>query len=114
MQLKEEVAKEAAATEKAAVGRSDLESTTATAPVSKQPAEKPTKKLSWREQKEFEELEAAIEVLNKRQAEINVVLAKGGDDYDKLTQLTEELSTLMTENDEKSERWLELAERAEA
>ena len=38
---------------------------------------------------------------------------QGGDDYDKLTKLTEELSTLMAESDKKSERWLELAERME-
>jgi hypothetical protein len=44
---------------------------------------------------------------------VSAELAKGGDDYDGMMKLTDELAILVDQIDLKSDRWMELAERAD-
>ena len=74
-------------------------------------AERPAK-MSFKERKEFEALEAEIAALNKEKAELEELLASGadiaGDEFNRLSQRYSELGPLL---DEKEMRWLELSEK---
>ncbi len=73
----------------------------------------PTKsKLSYKEQREFEGLEKEIEQLETEKSELSAQLNNPELDYDKITEVSERLTKLVEELDEKSLRWLELAEYA--
>jgi ATP-binding cassette subfamily F protein uup len=78
------------------------------APSSK-PSEK-KRKLSYKEQKEFETLEKEIGKAESRKLEIEQELSKSGDAYAKIQKLSAELETLLKTLDKKVERWAELAE----
>ncbi len=74
-------------------------------------AERPAK-MSFKERKEFEALEAEIAALNKEKAELEELFASGadiaGDEFKRLSQRYSELGPLL---DEKEMRWLELSEK---
>ncbi len=74
-------------------------------------AERPAK-MSFKERKEFEALEAEIAALNKEKAELEELFASGadiaGDEVNRLSQRYSELGPLL---DEKEMRWLELSEK---
>lgn len=78
--------------------------------VKSEKAEEP--KLSYEERKEYNKLEKEIEKLESKKEEINSKLYEGGQEADELTKLSEDFATLEKQIDEKSERWMELAERA--
>lgn len=80
------------------------------APAAKPEKDKPKKKLTFNEKREFGLLEGEIEKLEARKTEVEELLASGTDDYDRLQELTGELGRVMEEIDKKSERWLELSE----
>ena len=68
------------------------------------------KKLSYKEQKEFEALEVEIPQLEQQKADIEIQLASGtlsSDEIIKASQRHGELNDLI---DEKTMRWLELSE----
>ncbi|KAK3254261.1 hypothetical protein CYMTET_36520, partial [Cymbomonas tetramitiformis] len=71
------------------------------------------KKLSYKEQKEYEGLEAEIEVLSTNKMELEAKIQAVGGDFEQLMKYTEELDATIEAIDIKSERWLELAELAE-
>ncbi|MEM9719878.1 MAG: ABC-F family ATP-binding cassette domain-containing protein [Bacteroidota bacterium] len=70
-------------------------------------------KLSFNEKREFEQLEIAIETLETQKIELLTQINGGEQDYEKLTTLSQNLEKLEEELEERSDRWLELAERAE-
>ncbi|MEM7125441.1 MAG: ABC-F family ATP-binding cassette domain-containing protein [Chloroflexota bacterium] len=70
------------------------------------------KKLSWKEEREFEALEETIEKLEARKAELMTEMAQIGNEYTRLQGLSNELENLESELEEKLERWLELGELA--
>ena len=74
-------------------------------------AERPAK-MSFKERKEFEALEAEIAALNKEKAELEELFASGadiaGDEFNRLSQRYSELGPLL---DAKEMRWLELSEK---
>lgn len=74
-------------------------------------AERPAK-MSFKERKEFEALEAEIAALNKEKAELEEMFASGsdiaGDEFNRLSQRYSELGPLL---DDKEMRWLELSEK---
>ncbi|WP_234736661.1 ribosomal protection-like ABC-F family protein [Tellurirhabdus bombi] len=76
------------------------------APVS--PAAK--KKLSFKEQKEYESLEKEIESLEQRKEEVIGLLNGGTGDHEQLTNWAREIEQLDQQISNKSDRWLELAE----
>jgi ABC transport system ATP-binding/permease protein len=85
-------------------------------------AAKPTKaaeesnaprKLSFKEKRELETLEASIADGEKRQAEIETQLTLYASDAGKLNELFTEQQKLLAQIDREMERWAELSERAE-
>lgn len=72
-----------------------------------QPSDKP-KKLSYKEQRELEALEAAIESLEAEKATIEAALSTGDCSGAEIEQHAKRLSALSDELDEKSDRWLSL------
>lgn len=68
--------------------------------------EKP-KKLSFKEQREFEQLEKDIELLENRKSELESLMS--GPDYIKLAEYTKEYQTVSSELEQKYSRWEELA-----
>jgi ATP-binding cassette subfamily F protein uup len=68
------------------------------------------KKLSYKEQREFELLEKDIPALEKERQEIYSKLDEGGLPYEQLQRLTDRISILTNEISQKELRWLELSE----
>lgn len=71
-------------------------------------------KLSYKESKELETLEAEIPGLEKQLKEKNDALNISGIEPNKLKEILKEIADLTAEIDEKSMRWLELSELKEA
>lgn len=69
-------------------------------------------KLSYKEQREFDQLEKDIEALETEKEELSVSLNNPDLAYEEMTKFSERLTNLMEELDEKTLRWMELAEYA--
>lgn len=67
--------------------------------------------LSWREQRELEELNTTIAWLEERQSEAEAELLSCGSDYVKAGRLAEEIESIRERMDGLLGRWLELSER---
>ncbi|MBU3926518.1 MAG: ABC-F family ATP-binding cassette domain-containing protein, partial [Bacteroidetes bacterium] len=70
------------------------------------------KKLTFSERKEYEQLEKEIELLEKEKETLISFMDSGTHDYEKLTESSERISTLIQLIDDKMMRWLELEEMA--
>ena len=79
-------------------------------PAKEKPKSNRKRKLSFNEKREFEQLEGEIDQMEGRKKEISDLLNGGTSDFEKLTELAQELETLNEELDTKSDRWLELME----
>ncbi len=74
-----------------------------------------SKKLSFKERKEYETLEARIPELEDDKAAIEQILYQNPpDQFEKLQELTDRLAAISQEIDSSTERWMELAEREAA
>lgn len=76
----------------------------------------PAKKLSYKDQRDYDMLPARIEAIDERMAQIADTLADADlytRDFATFEKLTQENSALIDEKDEAEMRWLELAEAAE-
>jgi ABC transport system ATP-binding/permease protein len=78
-----------------------------TEPVKDKPA---VKKLSYKEQREFEGLESEIARLEAQKNELNKKLVEAGNDYAKLEDLGGQLKEIDSSLSEKEDRWLALSE----
>ena len=67
-------------------------------------------RLTWKEQRELEGLEAHIEELEAQKAALQAQINASGSDYVRLSELAEQLHAVEIETDAATERWLELAE----
>ena len=67
------------------------------------------KKLSYKEQREFEALEAELERLNAEKTQIEELLAAGTASYEQIRAASERYETLKSELDAAETRWLELS-----
>ena len=75
------------------------------------PAAKPDgRKLSFNEKREYDALEKEIEQLEQKKKALVQQLNSGTSDHEKLTEWSLEIETISLSIDEKTERWLELAE----
>jgi len=74
------------------------------------PAKETKKKLSYKEKREFEQLEQEIVALEKEQRQLEEALCSGTLSVEELTETSKRLPQLKDELDEKSMRWLELSE----
>lgn len=72
----------------------------------------PSKKLSYKEQKEFEQLEKDIDALEKKRREIEETMNAGIADHSKLDALSKQYQLWGEEVESKTLRWLELSEKA--
>ena len=83
--------------------------------IKKELSEKPkndyTKRLSFKEQREFDELEKQIPLLEEKKKELEEFLNSGTNNHQELLDKSEEISKTIAELDEKELRWLELSER---
>ena len=70
------------------------------------------KKLTYKEQKEFEQIEKDLEALATEKAELEEKISSGSLPYDQLQAASERIGEIMDETDEKEMRWLELSEMA--
>ena len=68
------------------------------------------RKMTFKEKKEFEELEALIAKLEQEKADIEAALCSGTLSVDELTEKSKRLPELNDLIDEKTMRWLELSE----
>ena len=68
------------------------------------------RKLSWKEQREMEQLEKDISALEAEKKELEELLAGGTEDYKVIADASSRYETLKQELDEKELRWLELSE----
>ena len=66
------------------------------------------RKLTWKEQKELEGLEAAIPALEKEKTELEAEMSSGTLPFDRLQAAGERIQAIIAELDEKEMRWLEL------
>ncbi len=73
-------------------------------------APKEKTKLSYKEQKEYEQLEADIESLEKEKNDLEAILAGGENDFEKLEKISVRIGEIIKLTDEKTLRWMELAE----
>ncbi len=73
-------------------------------------AQTPKKKVSYKDQKEFEELEKQISLLEKERKEIYARLSEPALGYDEVQTLTGRISTIVAAVEEKETRWLQLSE----
>jgi len=67
------------------------------------------KKRTYKEQKEFEGIEAEITRLEERKAELEALMSGGETDHVRLRELTSEFETVSSALDAKYERWEYLA-----
>ncbi|MGB0521489.1 MAG: ABC-F family ATP-binding cassette domain-containing protein [Flammeovirgaceae bacterium] len=70
------------------------------------------KKLSYKEKLEYEQLEGEIEALEEEKAQLEEKLTSGETDHQKLQEWSERIAELIDLIDEKTIRWMELAEYA--
>jgi ATP-binding cassette subfamily F protein uup len=72
--------------------------------------DKISKKLSYKVQRELEQLEAEIPELEEKKKQLEQELAQSHSDYAKVQKLSEELQRLNDDLDSKSLRWIEIQE----
>ena len=80
------------------------------APKAERPKPQGPRKLSWKEKKEMEQLEADLESLAKEQKELEAQLESGTLEYQRIKEISSRYQALKAEIDEKETRWLELSE----
>lgn len=83
-----------------------------TEPSKAKPRSAQTRKLSFKERQEFEQLERDIEALEEEKNNIETSLSSGTISVEEITAMSKRLPLLNEELDEKSMRWLELSELA--
>ena len=67
-------------------------------------------KATYKQQREYEQLTAEIEALNKEKAELEALLSGGSTDVARLTEASTRIGEIAAALDEKELRWLELDE----
>jgi ATP-binding cassette subfamily F protein uup len=73
-----------------------------------------SRKLSFKEKREYEQLEAQIPAMEAQKEELEALLYQNPPtDFGDMQTLTEKLANLVQSIDEATERWMELAERME-
>jgi ATP-binding cassette subfamily F protein uup len=88
-----------------------LEEIASQAPTPEKPkTETPVKKLSYKTQRELQDLEVEIPHLELKKKELENRLAEGLSDYNEIQKISEEVSKVTLELDAKSTRWLEIQE----
>jgi ATP-binding cassette subfamily F protein uup len=74
--------------------------------------EKPSSKMSFGEKREFESLEKEIADFEEKKTQIETALSSGDTSSEKINELSTELASLLSVLENKTGRWMELAEKA--
>lgn len=95
--------------------REEAERTTQRAATTSKPQQQRThdtskRKLSFKEQRELEEIERDLATLSTERTTLEEELSSGNADYGRLTELSERIEQIIALIDEKEMRWLELNE----
>ena len=110
----ERLREQATATKKAEVAQKAVAGVSTQASVKTATATKP-KKLSYKEKREYEQLETQIPDMEAEKEAIEKQLyGNSSGDFDEITALSEKLAELSASIDSATERWMELAERVTA
>ncbi len=80
------------------------------AKIKEETVKKDKKKLTFNEQREFEQLGQEIESLNFKKVELVNKLSEGNGNHEELTNWSKEIENINQQLDEKELRWLELSE----
>jgi len=88
-----------------------VQTSEAVATIDNTETKKNKKKLSYKEQREFEQLEQDIPALEEERAAISVAMSQADLSYDKLQQLSQRVTEIAQLLDDKEMRWLELSEQ---
>ena len=72
--------------------------------------QEPKKKLSYKEQREFDDLEKAIPQLEQQKTQLTDKINGGSTNYEELSTWAKEIETINQQLDEKTLRWMELSE----
>jgi len=83
-----------------------------TKPKKEKPKQERSKKLSFNEKREFEQLEVDMEILSSEKEEIEIAMSSGNLSNDELMEKASRIEKVIELIDEKEFRWLELSERA--
>ena len=70
-----------------------------------------TQKLSFKEKREFEQLEKEIPTLTAEKTALEKTMNEGNPGFDELQKSAERISVIIQLLDEKENRWLELSDR---
>ena len=76
----------------------------------KEKSEPTKRKLTYKEQKELEQIEKDLEALAAEKEELEAALSSGTLPFDKLQEASQRIGEIIEETDEKEMRWLELTE----
>ena len=76
----------------------------------KERSEPVKRKLTYKEQKELEQIEKDLEALAAEKAELEAALSSGALPFDKLQEASQRIGQILEETEEKEMRWLELSE----
>ena len=76
----------------------------------KEKIEPAKRKLTYKEQKELEQIEKDLEKLAAEKAELEEALSSGSLPFDKLQEASQRIGQIIEETEEKEMRWLELSE----
>lgn len=78
-----------------------------------EPSAARARKLSFKEQKEWDEIEDRIAALEEKLSEVRLGIEQSGSDYDKVQDLYQQEQTLTSELEQAMERWTILSELVE-
>ncbi len=70
-----------------------------------------SKKLSFNERKEYETIENELAALEAEKQSTIALLSAGGDDHKLIAELSKKIKEISSEIEQKTERWMELAEK---
>jgi ATP-binding cassette subfamily F protein uup len=99
---------QARAEEKAAKAKAEKEKAANTAPAAEVSAKK--RKLTYKEQKEFEQIEKDLEALAAEKSTLEAEISSGTMPFEQLQAASERIGQIIELTDEKELRWLELSE----
>ena len=95
--------------EKESAERNEVRSTTPK-PQQQRSHDNSKRKLSYKEQRELEQIEADLKSLNDERTKLEAEISSGTLAYERLTELSTRIEEIITTIDEKEMRWLELNE----
>lgn len=96
--------------EKEEIVRSEQRASTPQKPQPQRSHDTSKRKLSFKEQRELEQLERDLESLNEEKTTLETELSSGSLAYDRLTEASKRIEEIIALIDEKEFRWLELNE----